>query len=42
VYTSHRGSYTEDKTITGRLGANDSWVPVTLLASASGLYGMRG
>jgi hypothetical protein len=42
VYSEHRASYTEDKEIEGRLGPNDSTIPVTLMASPErGLYGFR-
>jgi hypothetical protein len=39
----HRGSYTEEKQVRGRIGAGGSEEDVTLMASAErGLYGFRG
>lgn len=42
-YEKHRGSYTKEKQIRGRIGADDSEQDVTLMASPErGLYGFRG
>jgi hypothetical protein len=41
-YAEQRGSYTENKVITGRIGGGDAFEPVELLANAEhGLYGFR-
>jgi hypothetical protein len=44
TYAKHRSSYTADKQIEGRLGADGGTIPITLLASPDrgGLYGFRG
>lgn len=43
TYEEHRGSYTEEKHIRGRIGSDGSEQDVTLMASPErGLYGFRG
>jgi hypothetical protein len=43
AYLHHRRSYTADKTIRGRFGADGSEVDITLMADVErGLYGFRG
>jgi hypothetical protein len=43
TYAKHRGSYTEEKQVRGRIGAGGSEEDVTLMASSErGLYGFRG
>lgn len=43
TYEKHRRSYTEDKRIRGRIGADGIEQDVTLMASLErGLYGFRG
>jgi hypothetical protein len=43
VYETHRSSYTENKTVRGRFGAQGEEIEITLLASEErGLYGFRG
>jgi hypothetical protein len=42
AYSDQRGSYTETKTLTGRIGAGEQPIPVELLADPEqGLYGFR-
>jgi hypothetical protein len=43
TYEKHRGGYTEEKQLRGRIGADGSEQDVTLMASPErGLYGFRG